>query len=165
MKYNKAEMAEKAPYMEAFVASACDVIKTMAMKDAVCGNICMLPKEGISCEIGAIIELSGSNRGATGLAMGRDLAREIVAGITGKPDKELTLAEIRNDVLELINMTAGGAKSRLSGTPWHFTLSIPRDCSGEMFSPALFPGAAAMTAELKVGGRSLTLITGLSHGT
>lgn len=163
MKHNPDDLAERKPYMEAFVASASDVIKTMAMKEPVCGSISGPSDLGMSGEVGAVIELSEHNRGAAALLMGRELAGEMIGSILGRPGNELTAAEIRSGVLEIINMIAGGAKSRLSGTPWHFTLSIPRDCSGEVLSPALFPVAATLTADLTIDGRTLTLMVALTH--
>ena len=54
--------------------------------------------------------------------------------MTGLPENEITGTDVGDAVCEVANMTAGGAKLRLSGGDYAFTLSSPCVITGKEMS-------------------------------
>jgi len=82
-------------------------------------------------DVSAIIGLSGTTTGTCGLSLPAELAQQSVRAMLMTPDDEiLSEAEIRDGVGELVNMIAGGAKSKLSQTHYKFNITLPTIISG-----------------------------------
>lgn len=65
-------------------------------------------------------------RGWLFVSMPTDSASALVETMLAFPDEGIKDADILDGLGELLNVVAGGAKARLSGSPFHFMLSIPR---------------------------------------
>lgn len=82
-------------------------------------------------EISGIIGLSGTTTGTCGLSLPNDLAQDVVRTMLMIPgDEVLSEAETRDGVGELVNMIAGGAKTKLSQTQYKFNITLPTIISG-----------------------------------
>lgn len=82
-------------------------------------------------EISGIIGLSGATTGTCALSMSMALGERVVRTMMMTPEDEvLAESEIRDGVGELINMIAGGAKTKLSGTMYKFNITLPTIISG-----------------------------------
>ena len=78
-----------------------------------------------------IIGLSGTTTGTCALSLPAEVAQDAVRTMLMTPDDEvLSEPEIRDGVGELINMIAGGAKTRLSSTQYKFNITLPTIISG-----------------------------------
>ncbi|MCF6283871.1 MAG: chemotaxis protein CheX [Candidatus Hydrogenedentes bacterium] len=78
-----------------------------------------------------IIGLSGTTTGTCALSLPADLAQDSVRAMLMTPDDEiLSESETRDGVGELINMIAGGAKTKLSSTQYKFNITLPTIISG-----------------------------------
>ncbi len=119
---------ERHPYVDAFVDSAGDALRTMAALEVHCRTVCLAgPGRPAAAELYAEMAVRvGSRPGYLGLAMGRDLALRVIAGILGRQPAELTTEEGQGGVEEILNVIAGNAKARLVDTPFHFELQAPR---------------------------------------
>jgi chemotaxis protein CheX len=82
-------------------------------------------------DVSGIMGLSGTTTGTCALSMPADLAERAIRAMLMTPDDEmLAESEIRDGVGELINMIAGGAKTKLSGTMYKFNMTLPTIISG-----------------------------------
>lgn len=76
------------------------------------------------------------------------LARRVLAGVADEPDD----ATVRDCAAELLNVTAGQAKTLLYGTPHHFTFATPTA------PPAGAAGAAGVGYDTECGAFSLRVL-------
>lgn len=82
-------------------------------------------------DVSGVMGLSGTTTGTCALSMPVALAQKAVRAMMMTPDDEvLAESEIRDGVGELINMIAGGAKTKLSNTMYKFNMTLPTIISG-----------------------------------
>lgn len=82
-------------------------------------------------DVSGVIGLSGTTTGTCALSMPASLAEQAIRTMLMTPDDELLAeSEIRDGVGELINMIAGGAKTKLSTTMYKFNITLPTIISG-----------------------------------
>ena len=82
-------------------------------------------------DVSGIIGLSGTTTGTCALSMPVSMASRTIRAMLMTPDDEmLAETEIRDGVGELINMIAGGAKTKLSSTMYKFNMTLPTIISG-----------------------------------
>lgn len=82
-------------------------------------------------DVSGVIGLSGATTGTCALSMPSTLAERAIRSMLMTPDDEvLAESEIRDGVGELINMIAGGAKTKLSSTMYKFNMTLPTIISG-----------------------------------
>lgn len=82
-------------------------------------------------DVSGVIGLSGATTGTCALSMPVALAGRAIRSMLMTPDDEmLAESEIRDGVGELINMIAGGAKTKLSSTMYKFNMTLPTIISG-----------------------------------
>lgn len=82
-------------------------------------------------DVSGVIGLSGATTGTCALSMPVYLAQRAIRSMLMTPDDEmLAESEIRDGVGELINMIAGGAKTKLSTTMYKFNMTLPTIISG-----------------------------------
>ena len=95
----------------------------------------VLPPECEADEAGkemiGIMHLNGRNRGMLFISAAEDSIRALCAAMLGIPQHEVAKDDMRDALCELVNMTAGNAKLRLSNTDYTFTLTVPFLISGE----------------------------------
>lgn len=82
-------------------------------------------------DVSGVMGLSGTTTGTCALSMPADLAEKAIRSMLMTPEDEvLAESEIRDGVGELINMIAGGAKTKLSNTMYKFNMTLPTIISG-----------------------------------
>lgn len=82
-------------------------------------------------DVSGVIGLSGATTGTCALSMPASMAERAIRSMLMTPDNEvLAESEIRDGVGELINMIAGGAKTKLSNTMYKFNMTLPTIISG-----------------------------------
>ncbi len=90
-------------------------------------------KEGFDMygDFSGIIGLSGTTTGTCALSLPSEVALEAVRTMLMIPEDEvLSDEDTRDGVGELINMIAGGAKTKLSSTQYKFSITLPTIISG-----------------------------------
>ena len=82
-------------------------------------------------DISGIIGLSGVTTGTCALSISRELATCALRRMLMLPDSEpVPDSDINDGVGELINMIAGGAKTRLAPSCYKFNITLPTIISG-----------------------------------
>jgi len=76
-------------------------------------------------EMTGVMSLNGDKSGVLFISVKRSVMRLLCSYMTGLSQDELTNDEINDALCELVNMTAGSAKLRLSGSDYVFNLSSP----------------------------------------
>jgi len=76
-------------------------------------------------EMTGIMSLSGKRNSILFISAKENDMSQLCSSIIGVPQNELTKEDVEDTLCELVNMTAGSAKLRLSGTEYVFNLSSP----------------------------------------
>ncbi len=88
-------------------------------------------KDVTAClDITGILGFSGRRKGSLLVSLSKSIAFRAVGGMLGIEFTEFD-ADVRDGVSELVNIIAGGAKTRLQGKGVHFDLSIPNTVIGQ----------------------------------
>lgn len=145
-----------APLLDALIESTMETLMTMAMLATSCVRRCRESECGLGWDAGASMRLAGAKTGCIGVAAGMDCARMIVGRIVGQDIEEVSDADARNGLAEVLNMIAGNAKARLAGTPHHFELTIPTPWTGVRKGVCDAPGGGA-TAVFDVEGMAFAV--------
>ena len=85
-------------------------------------------------EMIGLMNLNGEKSGMLFVSAGEEDIRVLCSFMTGLPQNEVTKDDLDDALCELVNMTAGNAKLRLSGTDYTFNLSPPFIISGKNMS-------------------------------
>jgi chemotaxis protein CheX len=114
-----------------FIEAAKETFSTMVSMDLRRKEVFIKQDYEMYGETSGIIGLSGVTTGTCALSLPADLARDAIRAMLMTPDDEiLSESETRDGVGELINMIAGGAKTRLSTTQYKFNITLPTIISG-----------------------------------
>jgi len=81
-----------------------------------------------------VMNLNSKKRGMIFISSGEYNMRVLCSFMTGVPKNEVTKEDIHDALCELVNMTAGNAKLRISDEDYMFTLSSPFIIDGENMS-------------------------------
>ena len=82
-------------------------------------------------EVSGVIGLSGATAGTCALTMPTSLAQRLVRTMLMIPESDdLADSDVNDGVGELINMIAGGAKTKLTRTQYKFNITLPTIISG-----------------------------------
>ena len=92
-------------------------------------------------------------RGWLFVFMQKESAAALVETMLAFPDNGVNDNDILDGLGELLNVVAGGAKARLSGSPFHFMLSIPkcRKFDGEDQRDCPIVGGVQVSVETSMG--------------
>jgi len=118
-----------------FIDVTVEVLSTMASFDARVADIRDIHGPGeengvASClDITAVLGFSGGRQGSLLITFSKDTALSAVGGMLGMELAELD-GDVRDGIGELVNMIAGGAKTRLQSKGLNFELSIPNTVMG-----------------------------------
>lgn len=130
-------------FINPFVLSVFDCFRTMLEADIVRGDPCLYsgdPTE-LMTQITALIGMSGPISGTVALGFSEKTARTVVGRLLNDPpslDDDLML----DGVAELVNIIAGGAKSRLAGAETEpISLGLPSVVRGEDYTVRYPSGA------------------------
>lgn len=132
-------------YTQDFIDITVDVFSTMSGLDVNLREVKQInnsasTSNGVTAcmDITGILGFSGGRRGAILVSLPKSVALAAVGGMLGMDFQEVD-AEVRDGVGELVNMVAGGAKTRLQSKGVNFELSIPNTVVGrkhEITAPA-----------------------------
>lgn len=82
-------------------------------------------------DVSAVIGLSGTTTGTCALSLPQALAERLIRGMLMVPDSDsIAESDVHDGVGELINMIAGGAKTKLTQTQYRFNITLPTIISG-----------------------------------
>ncbi|MCL2741128.1 MAG: chemotaxis protein CheX [Oscillospiraceae bacterium] len=101
--------------------------------------------------------LYGGNRGILLISAEEADLRLLSSRMTGTPPGDVTDADMGDTLCEIVNMTAGGAKLRLSGEEDAFTLSMPFIITGQAMDVSFKGRAGVVAGRLGDGEASLSL--------
>jgi len=126
---------EKDDLVQDFVDSTRDVLNTMTgldvmfrKKEVLDGNDSNL--DITACQdITGVLGFSGGRKGSILVTFSEKIAVSAVGGMLGVEFDEID-ADVRDGIGELVNMIAGGAKTRLQDKGVDFELSIPNTVMG-----------------------------------
>ena len=116
-----------------FIDVTGDVLSTMASFDIKATRVRQIDgnsKEITTCfDITGVLGFSGGRKGSLLLSFPRNIAFRTVGGMLGIEFTEID-SDVRDGVSELVNMIAGGAKTKLQDKGIDFELSIPNTIIG-----------------------------------
>lgn len=114
-----------------FIEAAKDTFQTMASMELRRKEVFL--KQGFTMygDISGVVGLSGVTTGTCALSLPNDLAEEVIRNLLMTPESTPLPEEgLRDGVGELVNMVAGGAKTRLSASQYTFDITLPTIISG-----------------------------------
>jgi chemotaxis protein CheX len=123
-------------FIQDFIDATVDVLTTMAFFEVETRNVKeMVTGSGApsvtSCrDITGVLGFSGSRAGSILLTLSEKLGLQLVGGMLGTELSQIDYV-VRDGVGELVNMIAGGAKTRLQTKGLDFVLSIPHTVVGQ----------------------------------
>lgn len=121
--------------VEDFIDTTLEVLETMANVTVTSKGVREIDGsiEGLNVtacmDITGVLGFSGGRRGSVLITFGAETAIKAVGGMLGMEFKEID-ADVRDGVGELVNMIAGGAKTKLQAKGIDFELSIPNTVIG-----------------------------------
>ena len=114
----------KVEHINPFIESTFDLFSTMLGSKATRGNIGLAKEEADPRDMMALIGLSGKARGMVALAFPVDTALNMVNKLLGTNIKVLD-DTVSDAIAEMVNIVAGGAKTKLSDGDTPIALSLP----------------------------------------
>jgi len=127
-------MGMKVEYINPFIESTYDLFSTMLGCKAIRGDVGVAAPSANPREIMALIGLSGMARGMVALAFPVDTALNMVNQLLST---ELRVVDdtVSDAIAEMVNIVAGGAKSKLSGDDRPpIDLSLPTVVRGNSYN-------------------------------
>jgi len=106
-------------------------------------------------EIAGVMCLSGKKQGLLFISAKEKDVRLLCSYMTGTFPEEVAVADLKDTMCEIANMTAGNAKLRLSDTDYAFNLSTPFALTGE--SMALTVKTKTYLISKKIGNNEISL--------
>ena len=85
-------------------------------------------------DITGVMILKGKENGILSVSAKTSDVRILCSAITGVPEADVTEDDLDDTMCELVNMTAGSAKLRISGTKYMFSLTQPFVIKGKDMS-------------------------------
>jgi len=115
------------PYLSAFVDSVREVLRVMACAEVDQQRVCRPEQCRVPNEVAALMVLRGADdsKGFVSFRTDRVSAALLVGRILGLAPDQIGRNELAGAIGEVLNMIAGGARARLSGTPYHFQYTVP----------------------------------------
>ncbi|MFQ5750927.1 MAG: chemotaxis protein CheX [bacterium] len=126
---------QKENFIQDFVEVTSEVLSTMASLKVQAKNVHEINGNADSnavttcMDITGILGFLGNRRGSILITFPRAVACRVVGGMLGIEFNEVD-ADVRDGISELVNMIAGGAKTRLQNKGVSFELSIPNTIVG-----------------------------------
>ena len=127
-------MKMKVEYINPFIESTYDLFSTMLGSKAVRGDVGIANPEANPRDIMALIGLSGMARGMVALSFPVDTALNMVNKLLST-DIRAVDDTVSDAIAEMVNIVAGGAKSKLSGDDRPpIDLSLPTVVRGNSYN-------------------------------
>ena len=118
-----------------FIDSTTDALTTMSAVDVKTKSVEEINGQTNSMDVTACLDItgilgfSGGRKGAILVTFPTEIALKVVGGMLGVELTEID-ADVRDGIGEVVNMIAGGAKTRLQSKGINFELSIPNTVIG-----------------------------------
>jgi len=119
---------EQYPYIEAFVDSVHNILRTMGYLEVEYVNSWKFSSAMLHDRFGAVMQVDS---GYIGVLMSKESATLVVASFMGRDLDSMSEAEVSGGIVELLNMIAGSAKTRLAETEFAYQLFMPVACDME----------------------------------
>lgn len=119
-----------------FVDTTVEVLSTMASLECSYTGDHQYEEIGADCDVATCLDItgilgfSGGRRGSIVVTFTNEIAKSAVGGMLGIEFEEID-SDVRDGVGELVNMIAGGAKTKLQDKGLDFELSIPNTVMGK----------------------------------
>lgn len=114
-----------------FVDSTKDTFVTMLATEVKRRQVYIKNGYDMYGDISGVIGMSGPTTGTCALSLPTALAQRLIRDMLMIPQGEaMADSDVNDGVGELLNMIAGGAKTRLSQTPYKFNITLPTIISG-----------------------------------
>ncbi|HOZ46092.1 MAG TPA: chemotaxis protein CheX [Candidatus Hydrogenedentes bacterium] len=120
-------------YINPFIESVCSVFSTMLNSEAKRCEVGLVRSASSPRDVTALIGLSGRVRGTVALCLPVSTALAMVNGLLGT-DTRVVDDTVADGVAELVNMIAGGAKTKFSGDGTPIDLSLPTVVHGASYA-------------------------------
>lgn len=115
---------------ESFTTAIRDVIEIMTglcVEEALPQKVCKISKG----EVSGVMLILGEKNALMSLTMSKELCTTIISYMTGIEKNDITDEEIYDGAAELVNMVAGRAKTILTGSKYHFSITPPFTIIGQ----------------------------------
>jgi chemotaxis protein CheX len=115
---------------ESFTVAIRDVVEVMTglcVEEGFSQKHCKMSKG----EISGVMLILGERNALMSLTMSKELCSTIISYMTGIEKNDITDEEIYDGAAELANMVAGRAKTILSSTKYHFSITPPFTIVGQ----------------------------------
>ena len=120
----------KAEFVNPFLLSLLDVMRTMARTELVPGNARLKKDERAQGDVSGLIGMIGpQTRGSFSVTFQKSLALKVYQRMLGDEVTEIG-AEVTDMVGEITNMVTGGAKRMLGEQGYEFAMATPAVVSG-----------------------------------
>ncbi len=116
-----------------FLASAINVLKTMAMIEAKPGKPYLKRETIARGDVSGIIGITGEAKGSMSISFSRECICAIVTNLFGMPTEEIT-EEVKDAVGEMTNMICGDARRRLEAENITLQAGTPTVVAGKNHS-------------------------------
>ncbi len=114
-----------------FIEAAKETFQTMVSMELRRKEVFLKQGFDMYGDISGVVGLSGVTTGTCALSLSNELAEDVVRALLMTPEGEsLPEEDLRDGVGELVNMVAGGAKTRLSASQYTFNITLPTIISG-----------------------------------
>ena len=123
-------------HIQDFIDVTRNVLSTMASFDVKAAEVREINGRGnseyttVCFDITAVLGFSGGRKGSLLVSFPKNIAFRTVGGMLGIEFTAID-ADVRDGVSELVNMIAGGAKTKLQGKGIDFELSLPNTIIGQ----------------------------------
>jgi CheY-specific phosphatase CheX len=115
--------------------------------------------ESFCGDVTAVMGLAGERGdGFVGLTLDRELAANLVARLLSMDPEALSDDDVCDGIGELINMTAGAARSTLLNTPYSFKVALPNVITGTGHKVSYPRNAQCWTATLETEAQRFQLL-------
>ncbi|MBF0379593.1 MAG: chemotaxis protein CheX [Magnetococcales bacterium] len=109
---NSQELDISQKLIECLKVSVIDTLSTMAMTETTIINTETADAFNLSFQIGGLIYLYGNHEGMIAISGDKSVIQFVISNIVYNPEGEMADDDIMDGVSELVNMIAGGMKSK-----------------------------------------------------
>ncbi|MBF0245350.1 MAG: chemotaxis protein CheX [Planctomycetes bacterium] len=135
------------PFIEATIMA----LETMAMLKPKRTKVYLKNNATVNGDISGIMGLTGEVDGSIVVTFAAETACKVVGSMLGVKFDSIN-DEVKDGIQEVVNLIAGQAKAKLSGTKFHFKISIPTCVTGKNHEITRAKGVPIIVAEFDLNG-------------
>lgn len=144
-----------------FITATLKALETMAFVKANRTKVYLKEDNVLNGDISGIMGLSGDVSGSIILCFKEKTACRIIGNMLGTQFDKLN-GDVQDGIQEIVNLVAGQAKAQLSGTKYHFKISIPTCIIGANHQISHQKGVPCVVAEFELEGNPFTVEVSIS---